>query len=169
MLKNIDGSRASGSEHWMSGWQSYSACGWVYPYSQKADDELVKIRHDKNGDPYMRFILCVPNMNGENYFFFPVFIFGKTTIPIQKIIRFGDFVNVHGHWSQTQVELQSAIPGKKRLRNWHHITCTQVNKLVHVRTRKEIEEARKREPHTFMALTIAEKVKKHEGKQYPFE
>lgn len=145
----------TGSEPWACGWQNYTVDGWVYPYKQNKDESL-KIHIDKNGIEYIRFIICTPRLFGNTYYFFPVVIYGSSLCATAKrLLRFGDFVCIVGYWNQKKVQLAS-YNGKTRLRDWNHIVCTRFNKMVHIRSRQEIDEYREKHGSEGLARTVEE-------------
>ena len=147
--------RVSGSEPWACGWQNYTVDGWVYPYHQDKDEPL-QIRIDKDGQEYIRFIICTPRLFGDRYYFFPVVVYGSSLCAtVKRLLRFGDFVCIVGYWNQTKVQLAS-YNGKTRIRDWNHIVCTRFNKMPHIRSRQEIEAIKKERGSEGFARTVEE-------------
>lgn len=144
-----------GSEDFACGWQNYTADGWAYPYHQSADDPIT-IKIDKDGQSYIRFILCTPRLFGSKYYFFPVVMHGDSLCTaIKRIIKFGDFIQVVGYWHQNKVALAS-YNGKTRLRDWNHIIATRINIMPHVRNRQEIAKFKNIRNDRGMARTFTE-------------
>lgn len=117
----------------MSATQIWHATGYlIIDDPDKQDPRYTQLRFTAQGNPYVRFTICVYRGESNKVDFFPCYAWQYAAEYISKHGKDRSFVSVLGQWQQTKVHLDDkTCPHckkvlKPRLRDWYKLNVFKI-------------------------------------------